>query len=568
MKRLFSYFTFLCLCVSYNASSQTFSWSQGFTTTGGIPVSSASINASAFDVHKNIYSIGNFTGTIDLDQGTNVYNIASMQPGDLFLTKEDNAGNFLWAKAFHRKSNINFGIIGRYISIDADNNIYIAGTFSDTVDFDPGTSTYYMMPPISNFAYSNSFLVKLNANGSFVWARQIGGASASVSLQAMNIKGSSVYLFSVSNGVVDVDPGIGVTNLNAGGIIEKLDTAGNFIWAKQIGAGVAGLALDDSSNIYLAGGFQDTVDFDPGPGIAKLYSGSSAGSAVFVAKYDSVANFLWVKQIAVAGNYPGAGGISLDPFGNVFVTGHFGSIADFDPGPGVYNLTSNSTRSIFTLKLRNNGDFAWAKMMGAPAGLFEGRAIATDSMGSVYTASVAPGGCDVDPGTATHYVPGDCVVQKLDSLGNFMWGVGWQGDMPSWIGLDRSNSVYTTGVFSGMNKDFDPGQDTFLLSGSNSASGFILKLAQPTIDNIADQVIMHEGVKVFPNPSTGIITFSASAIIDQIEISDLTGKIVYMSKPGKTQNSIDLSDKASGVYFFIVTIGSNKLRGKLMLQKE
>lgn len=262
----------------------------------------------------------------------------------------------------------------------------------------------------------------------------------------------------------------------------------------------------------------------------------------------------------------GGGGICTDGFGNVLATGHFGGQVDFDPGPGTYNLTSSSTRSIFTLKLRNNGDFAWARMTGGPVGLFEGRAIATDSAGSLYTTALAPG-CDMDPDTGTYFVGGDVTVQKLDSTGKFVWAAGWQGDIPGWIGLDYSNNVYITGSFSGANKDFDPGSGTFLLSGGTN-SGFIEKLSQSPLDNIEDDLSRQGEIKAYPNPSPGIVFFKSPVHIDYLAITDMTGKTVYASEPNKTETSADLSNKSSGVYFYIIISGNEQIRGKLILQKE
>ena len=56
--------------------------------------------------------------------------------------------------------------------------------------------------------------------------------------------------------------------------------------------------------------------------------------------------------------------IAVDAAGNVYTTGYFNATADFDPGDGVFNLTSVGDSDIFVSKLDNTGNLVWAKRMG------------------------------------------------------------------------------------------------------------------------------------------------------------------------------------------------------------
>ena len=73
----------------------------------------------------------------------------------------------------------------------------------------------------------------------------------------------------------------------------------NLEWAKQLGGTSHdkgwSIAVDTSGNVYTAGYFQGTADFDPGTGTFNM---SSAGqSDIFVSKLDASGNFLWAKQL-------------------------------------------------------------------------------------------------------------------------------------------------------------------------------------------------------------------------------------------------------------------------------
>lgn len=191
----------------------------------------------------------------------------------------------------------------------------------------------------------------------------------------MKIIGGAIYAAGSFSGTVDLDPGPGIFKVTRGGmLLIKMDTAGNFIWGKPIRASFNSFAVDKASNLYITGGFKDTVDFDPGPGVNELtptpwspaFPLSNNTTDIFVAKYDSAGNLAWAHSFG--NHYDDAGrGVAADRFGNVFVSGTYRrytwkDTVDFDPGPGVSTLSEYG--NLFVLKLRKNGDFAWVRNAG------------------------------------------------------------------------------------------------------------------------------------------------------------------------------------------------------------
>ena len=82
------------------------------------------------------------------------------------------------------------------------------------------------------------------------------------------------------------------------------------------------------------------------------------------------ANFLWVKQFGGTGT-SGANSMELDASGNIYTIGGFSGTVDFNPGSGIYNLTSIGDNDLFVSKLDSAGNFIWAKQIGGqsyPAG--------------------------------------------------------------------------------------------------------------------------------------------------------------------------------------------------------
>jgi hypothetical protein len=129
----------------------------------------------------------------------------------------------------------------------------------------------------------------------------------------------------------------------------KLNASGDLVWGRSLPARVRTVAVDSSSNVYTTGEFTGSVDFDPGKGKFILISAGS--NDVFVSKLTSAGNF------ADAANLGGTGfdrghAIAVDSSNNVYTTGVYTGPADFDPGPGTYNLTGGG---VFVSKLTQSG---------------------------------------------------------------------------------------------------------------------------------------------------------------------------------------------------------------------
>ncbi|MDQ1256134.1 MAG: hypothetical protein QG656_730, partial [Candidatus Hydrogenedentes bacterium] len=183
-------------------------------------------------------------------------------------------------------------------------------------------------------------------------------------------------------------------------------------------------------------------------------------------------DFVWAKAMGGTGN-EWSEDITLDNAGNVYATGYFRSTADFDPGPGIFNLTSAGGIDVFVSKLNSTGVFVWAKAMGGTGNDF-GEGIAVDSAGNVYTRGRFLGTVDFDPGAGifnlTQAGSSDLFVSKLDSGGNFVWAKRMGGSSigdGDGIAVDSAGNVYTTGWFLGT-VDFDPGPGTFNLTSAGN----------------------------------------------------------------------------------------------------
>jgi len=463
------------LITTRDARAQEFLWARQFQlgATGGI----GAFSGVAADGAGNVYTVGSFIGTVDFDPGPGIYNLTSAGADDVFVSKLDNAGNLIWARQLGGPS----GDQGYCITVDAAGNVYTAGTFLDTADFDPGPGIYSLTAGMSDEA----FISKLDNGGNFVWARQIGAGAAPYGV-AVDAAGD-VHTVGVFTGTADFDPGPGIHELTSAGaddvFVSKLDNSGAFIWVKQLGGvgedGGEGVALDSAGNVYITGFFNNTVDFDPGPGSYILVS--AGGDDIFISKLDIAGNFLWARQLGGPG-FDFSHGVALDAAGNVLTVGQFEGTADFDPGPGNYDLTSAGSLDVFISKLDNAGNFVWARRMGGTK-FDAGLGVASDAAGNVFAVGQFEGTADFDPGPGIHNLASagfdDVFISKLDNAGDFVWASqlgGTRDDYADSVAIDAAGNVLTVGDFSGT-ADFDPGPGIYNLTSVAGNDIFVSKLS-------------------------------------------------------------------------------------------
>ena len=518
-------FAMLPLLVA-SLQAQDFVWARGI---GGISHDFSA--ALAADGGGNLYTVGAFQGTADFDPGDATFNLQSAGSADGFVSKIDSSGNFVWARAIGGASSE--AALG--VAVDDSGNLYTVGRFRGTTDFDPGAGSF----EITSVALgSETFIVKLDNSGSFVWARSLPGGFSSPGDVATDTSGN-VYTVGVFRGTIDLDPGRLTHEVDSVGdldiFVSKLDSSGNFVWGHRIGGAegdeAKGVAFDRSGYVYVVGAFEDTVDFDPGEGVFELTSANSPVGPrrnAFVLKLDEDGDFVCASAIGGT-NTSVAESVAWDERGNVYTVGVFQGTAEFDPGLRVSALTAEKSAA-FVAKLDRAGNFAWARgIIGT--GFVNASAVSVDRRGSVYTVGAHQGVVDFDPGAGVFNPTnvgngGGAFVSKLDTSGNFVWvstSVGANRDSAVsalGVALDGSGSVYSTGVFRDL-ADFDPGDGAFELNSVGDLDIFVLKLTtgiNPLISGVLDgatsQPIVSPGgtFQLFLRPETVTETTTSASI--------------------------------------------------------
>lgn len=526
--------------------------------------------ALAVDAAGNVYITGSFTNTADFDPGAGTQNLVSTSnTEDIFLAKYDPSGSYLYAVRMGGTNSES----GETIAIDASGNAYITGIFSSApADFDPGAGTQNL----TSSGSTDIFFAKYDATGNYVYAKRIGG-SVEDEGQSITIDGSgNTWLTGSFNGGVDFDPGPGLQPRgnpgNYSGFFGKYDNNGNYLLAKSFGGYTSAgsddqsqdIAVDAAGNTYITGSFNATLDFDPGPGFFNL---TSAGSAdIFFAKYDVSGNVIFANRIGGTGSELSTA-IAVDASGNIYITGYFAGIADFDPGTGSLNLTSAGSSDIFIAKYDATGNLVFANRIGE-ANFEVANDIAVDASGNIYLTGYFTGTVDFDPGTGIQNLTtagfNDIFFAKYDASGGFIYAknVGSSAaDLAQSLAIDGSGNLYITGIFSGT-ADFDPGagtqtlttvgQQDIFLAKYNSSGNYVYaksiggKTADASnsiaVDNLGNALItgyFTDTVDFNPGPDVvNLVSATASRDIFFAKY-DVSGNYVYAKKIGGKSNSDD-----------------------------
>lgn len=558
MKKTLLPLFFIALCA--NAQTPIFHWAKkagsvGFET--GMDLTT--------DAQKNVITVGSFNGNTDFDPGSGASVLSAMGNNDGFIQKLDQFGNFLWAKQISG----NYIESVRRVAIDASGDIYIAGEFMATVDFNPGPGTFYMTstPYIDPALKSiDVYVAKLDSNGNFLWAKSFGGAEYdALTDMALDPQGNIVLAgyFGLSP---DFNPGSEVAAMTSAGAndiyISKLDMNGNFLWAKRIGGSgderVNNMVLDVSGNIYATGYFYGPVDFDPGAGISNLAASApdpvnGQFQDIYVTKLDNDGNFVWASKFGGTKSEIG-NTIAVDTGGNVYSSGTFYGTVDFDPGAADFTLDAPFS-ALYLSKLDQSGNFAWVKKIPGTAAI-QPTALKLDGdaniyMGGIYNKTAAFGAAPELSITSASDSESDVFIAKFNDAGDAQWVKsigGVSDDDIQELVVQSDGSLYATGSFQGTS-DFDPDAGTFEMTSGGSGDMFVLRLSPESL-GVSESTVA--AIVAYPNPSDGIVNISVPSELHggKITVYDIAGRKILESELSAETTPLRLD---AGVYLVNVS---------------
>lgn len=504
MKKLFDFRHNLLLLLlaglGIGAQAYEFDWVKGISGSG-----EENSYSTVGDHMGNVYVGGYYSSaTLDLNPGGTGGVINNTSGYDGFVAKYDAGGNFLWVKNIVGSADDNVDAL----AVDPIGNVFVLGTFySASVDLNPGGTGGSVNNADGD--YADIFLGKYAADGTFQWAKALGGTGTDAGGGLAVDDAGNAYITGNSNSTdADFNPGgSGGTIGNAGAndaFLAKYDTDGTFLWAKNFGGASNdygwSVALDGAANVYITGRHSNAADFNIG-GTGGVVN-SQGNVDAYVAKYDTDGNFQWVNT-AGGTNIDFPLSVAADAVGNVYFTGYSRSnTVSFDPAGSVAGQTSKiGTHSGFLAAYDSAGAFRWVKSIGGAPGYTQPTSVTVSGTGKVYlTGWFTVPVVDFDAlggGTGTTAPkPGEFGTNALflaeyETNGDLGWtktvgGTAQYGGSPlapgvqpgasQSVSVDGRGSLYVSGWFKSDAADFNAGGTGGELT-SVVEDGFLMKFA-------------------------------------------------------------------------------------------
>lgn len=354
-----------------------YAWTRTFVGQGAM-----SLRGLAAASGGAIVAVGSYSGSVDLDPGASTAPHTTTSLQEALVVKLAADGSLIWGRTFPGWGT-SPGAEPAAVAADAADAVYVAGSYTDNVDFDPGPA----LAVRAGSTVPTAVLVRLTAAGDFSWAQTVPNGSCAARLSSVAVATDGA-VWGAGWAIAGSNCALPSQSIPSGGSMALIVSYGSASGLPRGAWTLQGPFVDEtmsvaagpSGSVYVGGSASGTVDLDPGPGEAPRWLGGYRGG--FIVSLGSDARFNWAAALPDAW---------IDA-----VT----STAD----GGVLGAGRSRTSAGFVTKLNGDGTSAWSFTSGQL--LTEPTSVAARG-GRFTIAGVNRGSNDFDPGAATDWVSSD-----------------------------------------------------------------------------------------------------------------------------------------------------------------
>lgn len=345
-------------------------------------------------------------------------------------------------------------------------------------------------------AFKSALAIKVDANGSQVWTK----------LFSMNYSNYFYRAHRTSDGnIIAVGGTFNVTGgTNFDHYVVKMNENGQLIWAKRYGTAGPDWLYDftEVNNGYIFAG---------------VSSNNTAGNAdQNVFKTDLNGNLLWSYNYGTA-LYDRPSVIRTDASGNPVICGYSNT-----------GSTAIPVNQMTLLKMDPSGMMVFSKVYGDPTSASEGIFMTTSKDGGFALVGLALNISDP---------AGDLYFVKTDEN-------GVSGCLEAPVSFSRNNTTFTDSTGTNVSSVI---MDEFPVNPVWNY--YVNQYSRACFYNAIEQNNLSASVSIFPNPATDLITIELDhSNKTDIELCDLTGRVVKKAAASSDRIQLIVSDLASGIY--------------------
>ena len=397
----------------------------------------------------DVMATGSFAGLVSFGDQP----LQSGGTRDAFVARWDETGKSVWSI---RLGGVQSEARGTNLSLNARSEILVSGRFHGVLDA--------TRPQLLSRAL-DPFLVKMNRDGAFLWARRFDRAGTSeqgrVAFAADPVGGALLPVAPTGPQTRD-------------GFVSRIDERGNLPGRVQLPEGfVSSIAVTAERSVVVAGhgGIDKAPARNSGRLALRLRAPAQVGS-LFVAKYGADAQPLWSRALEGPGAHTyGEPLVAVDAAGGIYVTCAFQGVLRLGTG----EVRSGGGFDLFVMKMDPLGSTIWARTFPGPQGNEWVHALAVDPAGAVVIGGTFERAVDFGGGPIMSAGPISGYVARFDPLGQHVWSRVFGGQQSSavveGVAFGRDGKVAVAGAFKGWT-DFGGG----LVPASGAWDGFVALL--------------------------------------------------------------------------------------------